>query len=108
MAHKITKFEEATEETDIAKIKQYKKFHKEVVGLVIATSAGFLGIGTVAIGNSFNAMIPMILGAVMQVVSHGIVVPAMVGDICNAYEEKDLEKDDNTNGGLGIWIKNTL
>ena len=51
----------------------------------------------------------MVLGAVLQVVSHGIVVPTMVGKIRDAYEDKDAPKEnDNMNGGLGIWVKNTL
>lgn len=106
MRHKITSINEPTNSIEAQKAKDAKSFTKGLVGIVASTAVGFVGmtVYTSSLGSGDFSMVPVALGMVTQIVSHGIVTPKLIGHLQNLYNRKGNEQQvDNENdlsGGI--------
>ena len=107
MRHKITNVSQPTNEIEAQKVKDAKSFTGGIIGLVASTAIGFVGMAvyTSTIASGDASMVPVALGVIMQIVSHGVATPKLIGHLQNLYDRKGNEQQINDANDLSGGMK---
>lgn len=97
MKHKIINISEPADDLELQKVKDAKNFSRSLIGIVASTSAGFIGMATYcsALSSDNFSIIPVALGLVTQIISHGIVTPELIKHLKELYNKKGNETEIN-------------
>lgn len=107
MKHKITNISEPTNDLELQKVKDAKSFSRGIIGIVASTAVGFVGMATYSsiLSSGDFSIVPVALGLVTQIVSHGIVTPKLINHLQELYNKKgnETEISDTLSGGKKRW-----